>query len=216
MAAPHAGPSVGPIRHWIGKTWLKVFGWKTVGEVPPVPRAIFVAHPHTTGWDLPFTLAVAWSMRMNISWVGKNTLFRGPLKYFFRALGGVPVDRSKRNNQVKAIADAICNEERVYLAIAPSGTRTRKDHWKSGFYHISREANVPLLLAFMDYAKKQGGLGPVFMPSGDVKADMDVIRAFYDGVRGKHPENETVIRLREEEQIAPSNDTAMPMADAAE
>jgi hypothetical protein len=68
----------------------------------------------------------------------------------------------------------------------------------------------------MDYAKKEGGLGPVFMPSGDVKADMDVIRAFYDGVRGKHPENETVIRLREEEQIAPSNDTAMPMADAAE
>jgi len=202
---------VGPVRHLIGKLWLKVFGWETVGDVPNIPRAVFVAHPHTTGWDLPFTLAVAWSLRMNVSWIGKNTLFKGPLKFFFRALGGVPVDRSKRNNQVKAIADAIRNEERVFLTIAPSGTRKRRDHWKSGFYHIAREADVPLLLAFMDYSKKRGGLGPVFKPTGDMKRDMDVIRDFYEGVRGKYPENESMIRLREEDSVE-----SLPLADAAE
>ncbi len=202
---------MGPVRHLIGKLWLKVFGWETVGDVPNIPRAVFVAHPHTTGWDLPFTLAVAWSLRMNVSWIGKNTLFKGPLKFFFRALGGVPVDRSKRNNQVKAIADAIRNEERVFLTIAPSGTRKRRDHWKSGFYHIAREADVPLLLAFMDYSKKRGGLGPVFKPTGDMKRDMDVIRDFYEGVRGKYPENESMIRLREEDSVE-----SLPLADAAE
>lgn len=211
MMTTHVGPTVGPIRHAIGKLWMKVFGWEVVGRAPDVPRAVFVAHPHTTGWDLPFTLAVAWSLKMNVSWVGKNTLFKGPLKYFFRALGGVPVDRSKRANQVKAIADAIRGEERVFLTIAPSGTRSRRDHWKSGFYHIAREADVPLLLAFMDYSKKRGGLGPVFKPSGDIVADMNVIRAFYEGIRGKHPENESVIRLKEEDAFA-----SQPLADAAE
>jgi 1-acyl-sn-glycerol-3-phosphate acyltransferase len=211
MTEQQVGPRVGPVRHLIGKLWLKVFGWETVGDVPNIPRAVFVAHPHTTGWDLPFTLAVAWSLRMNVSWIGKNTLFKGPLKFFFRALGGVPVDRSKRNNQVKAIADAIRNEERVFLTIAPSGTRKRRDHWKSGFYHIAREADVPLLLAFMDYSKKRGGLGPVFKPTGDMKRDMDVIRDFYEGVRGKYPENESMIRLREEDSVE-----SLPLADAAE
>jgi 1-acyl-sn-glycerol-3-phosphate acyltransferase len=215
MTDRNVGPRVGPIRHMIGKLWLKVFGWKAVGEVPNIPHAVFVAHPHTTGWDLPFTLAVAWSLKMNVSWIGKNTLFKGPLKYFFRALGGVPVDRSKRGNQVKAIADALRREEACFLTIAPSGTRSKRDHWKSGFYHISREANAPLLLAFMDYSKKQGGLGPVFMPTGDIRKDMDVIRKFYDGVRGKYPENESEIRLREESEPV-AIDVPMPMADAAE
>lgn len=215
MTEPHVGPRVGPIRHLIGKLWLKAFGWEAVGEVPNIPHAVFVAHPHTTGWDLPFTLAVAWSLKMNVSWVGKNTLFKGPLKYFFRALGGVPVDRSKRGNQVKAIADAVKREKACFLTIAPSGTRSKRDHWKSGFYYISREANIPLLLAFMDYSKKRGGLGPVFMTTGDVRKDMDAIRKFYDGVRGKYPENESEIRLREEEEAATA-DAPMPMADAAE
>lgn len=215
MTEPLVAPRVGPIRHWIGKLWLKAFGWQAVGEVPNLSHAVFVAHPHTTGWDLPFTLAVAWSLKINVSWVGKHTLFKGPWKYFFRALGGVPVDRSKRGNQVKSIAESMNREKACFLTIAPSGTRSKRDHWKSGFYYIAREANVPLLLAFLDYSKKRGGLGPVFMPSGDVRKDMDVIRAFYKGVRGKYPENESEIRLREEERVAP-NDVPMPLADAAE
>jgi 1-acyl-sn-glycerol-3-phosphate acyltransferase len=206
----HPGPHVGPIRHWIGRLWLKAFGWKIEGEVPPVSRAVFVANPHTSGWDLPFTLAVAWSMHMNVSWIGKNNLFVGPLRWFFRALGGVPVDRSKNGNQVQKIADAILREDRCFLVIAPEGTRKRKDHWKSGFYHIAREAGVPLLLAFMDYTKKVGGLGPSFVPTGDIKRDMDVIREFYRGRDGKFPTQASTIRLKEED--AP----AFALADAAE
>ncbi|MDP3276116.1 MAG: lysophospholipid acyltransferase family protein [Deltaproteobacteria bacterium] len=206
------GPKVGPIRYWIGKLWLKAFGWQTVGEVPPIDKAVFVANPHTTGWDLPFTLAVAWSLRMNVSWAGKSSLFRGPLKYFFRALGGVSIERSKRASQVDSIAEAITREDRVFLVIAPAGTRKRRDHWKSGFYHIARKANVPMLLAFMDYSRKRGGLGPAFTPTGDIRADMNRIRAFYDGVEGKYPNNASIIRLREEDDaVAP-----MQLAEAAE
>ncbi len=195
----HPGPGVGPVRRLIGRTWLKAFGWTIANEMPSAPKAVFVAAPHTSNWDLPFTLAVAWSLDMDISWAGKDKLFRPPFGTFMRALGGVPIDRSKRNNQVEAIADALRNNEKLYLVIAPSGTRSKRDHWKSGFYRIAQAANVPMMLGFLDYEKKRGGLAFTMEPSGDVAADMERIRAFYEDVRGKHPERESVPRLKEED-----------------
>jgi 1-acyl-sn-glycerol-3-phosphate acyltransferase len=193
-------PAVGPVRHLIGRAWLRAFGWHVEGELPDEAKAVFIAAPHTSNWDLPFTLAVAWSLRTNISWIGKESLFAPPFGAFLKALGGVPIVRGKNANQVESIANAIEKEEDgVYVVIAPAGTRGKRDHWKTGFYRIAERADVPLLLGFLDYKGKRGGLGPAFKPSGDLAADMDRIRAFYADKVGKHEERMGEIRLREEE-----------------
>jgi 1-acyl-sn-glycerol-3-phosphate acyltransferase len=190
---------VGPVRRFIGRTWLKAFGWTLADELPRAPKAVFVAAPHTSNWDLPFMLAVAWSLGIDVSWAGKDNLFKPPFGPIMKALGGVPIDRSKRGNQVERIANTIRSADRLYLTIAPSGTRSRRDHWKSGFYRIAQAANVPMMLGFLDYEKKRGGLAFTMEPTGDVKADMERIRAFYKDVRGKHPGRESAPRLREED-----------------
>ncbi len=199
----HPGPHAGSVLKAIGKAWLALFGWKLEGHVPHAPRAVFVAAPHTTGWDLPFTLAVGWAMDMRISWVAKESLFRFPFGGVMRWMGGVPVVRDKRLSQVQTLAQIVREApEGRFLIIAPSGTRQKRDHWKSGFVHISREADVPILLAFLDYEKKRGGLGPCFRLSGDLRADMDRIRAFYADVKGKYPEQTSTPRLHEEDAPA--------------
>lgn len=194
------GPRAGWFLRGCGKLWLWVARWKTVGAMPDAPRAVFIASPHTSNWDLPFALAVAWAMDIRISWAGKSSLFRFPFGWLMRGLGGIPVERGKRDNQVEKIAQAIRASERMYLVIAPSGTRSKRDHWKSGFYHIAKAADAPILLAFLDFANKRGGLGPLISVTDDVTHDMDQIRTFYAGIRGKRPERETVPRLKEESQ----------------
>ncbi len=111
-----------------------------------------------------------------------------PFKWFFKWLGGIPVDRSKSSNIVAKSIQRFHQNEKLILMIAPAGTRKRVKKWKTGFYHIANGANVPIVLGFLDYRQKAGGIGPVIYPTGDIKADMKTIRAFYDGVTGKYPE----------------------------
>lgn len=198
--AAHPGPRVGPLRRLVGKAWLRAFGWTVADEMPVAEKAVFVAAPHTSNWDLPFTLAIAWALDMDISWAGKTSLFKPPFGRLMKALGGVPIDRSKRGNQVDSIADAIKSAERLYLVIAPSGTRSKRDHWKSGFYRIAQAADVPMMMGFLDYEKKRGGLAFTMKPTGDIAKDMQTIRAFYTNVRGKFPDKESTPRLREEDE----------------
>jgi 1-acyl-sn-glycerol-3-phosphate acyltransferase len=136
---------------------------------------------------------------VRLSWLGKRDLFRGPMGPVFRRLGGLPVDRGAPQNQVRQAIDWFADTPRLLLAIAPSGTRSRVAHWKSGFYHIARGANVPVLCTFLDYGRKVAGVGPAILPTGDVRADMDRIRAFYEGIVGRYPSLATPVRLREEE-----------------
>ncbi len=193
-------PAVGPVRNLIGRAWLRAFGWHAEGQLPDAPKAVFIAAPHTSNWDLPFTLAIAWTMRTNVSWIGKESLFKPPFGRFLKALGGVPIVRGQKANQVESIAEAIQRQkDGLYLVIAPAGTRGKRDHWKTGFYRIAEKADVPILLGFLDYEGKRGGLGPAFLPSGDIAADMDRIRAFYADKVGKHAERMGEIRLREEQ-----------------
>lgn len=196
----HPGPSVGPVRHLVGRAWLKLFGWKVDTVYPEAKRGVFVASPHTSYWDLPFTLAVAWSMRMNLNWVGKKELFRFPFGGFMRALGGVSVDRSQRTDFVKQTADAMKSApEGMFIVIAPSGTRSKRDHWKSGFYHLARAADAPLLIAYLDYGRKRGGVGMLEDATDDVRGLMTRVREFYRDVEGRHPAQTSTPRLREED-----------------
>jgi 1-acyl-sn-glycerol-3-phosphate acyltransferase len=170
--------------------FLRWNGWTIEGALPAsASRCVLIAAPHTSNWDLPYTLMVAFALRLHIRWMGKASLFRFPYGGAMRWLGGIAVDRSKNNNLVAASADALKQADGpLQLVVPPEGTRGKTRHWKTGFYFIALEARVPVILAFMDYRRKVSGLGPVFTPSGDVDADMAKIKAFYAGVQGRNPD----------------------------
>ena len=170
------------------RAFLKLNGWTVEGSLPPwAAKSVLIAAPHTSNWDLPYTLMVAFCLRLNIHWMGKASLFRFPFGPVMRWLGGIAVDRSKANNLVAASAAVlVAADGPLQLVVPPEGTRGRTRHWKSGFYFIALEAGVPVVLAYMDYHRKVSGLGPVFKPTGDVDADMAEIKRFYAGVRGRN------------------------------
>ena len=166
---------------------LGLAGWRIEGRLPPIPKFVLVGAPHTSNWDLPYTLLMAFALRANIRWLGKEAIFRRPFRGFFEWLGGIPVQRSRSQNLVEGLIQHFHNHENLILTIAPAGTRQRVLRWKTGFYHIAWGAQVPIVLGFLDYARKAGGIGPVVHPTGDMAADMKTIRGFYEGVTGKHP-----------------------------
>jgi hypothetical protein len=188
------------LRYLIGKVWLGAFGWHVEGGPPDVRKAVVVAYPHTSGWDLPFTLAVSFVLGVRFNWIGKHTLFKAPFGPFFRFLGGVPVDRGGRHNAVTATAELLREHDELLVIIAPEGTRGKAKRWRTGFYYIALAADVPIVCGFLDYEKKCGGFGHVFRPSGDIEADWAALRDFYAGVKGKHPATQGEITLGEEER----------------
>ena len=168
--------------------FLKLTGWKIEGILPPgCHRSVLIAAPHTSNWDLPYTLMVAFSLRLDIYWMGKEQLFRPPFRSLMRWLGGIPVDRARSTNIVAAsVATLRAATRPLQLIVPPEGTRSRTRFWKTGFYHIAVHAQVPIVMAFMDYKRKISGLGPVFLPTGDIDADMLAIKAFYAPFTGKN------------------------------
>ena len=172
---------------WLG---MKATGWKMVGEYPEeARRGVIIGAPHTSNWDLPVALMGAFYWRLNIFWMGKDSIFRFPFGGLMRWLGGVAVDRSRSHNMTQAIADALAaTPGQAQLVIAPEGTRKRVTEWKTGFYYIALQAQLPICMAYVDYAKKEIGHFGLFTPTGDVQADMQRIRALYANVKGKNPE----------------------------
>ncbi|MET0624134.1 MAG: lysophospholipid acyltransferase family protein [Pyrinomonadaceae bacterium] len=188
--------------YWAGRLWLGVFGWKVEGDVTAFKKYVVVAAPHTSNWDFPFMMAAAHVLGVRASWLGKHTIFAPPWGWFFRGLGGIPVDRRAPQTMVAQLAERFKAGDELILALAPEGTRGKVPVWKSGFYHIAAESRVPIALGFLDYERKLCGLGPYVKPTGNVRADMDEIRAFYQNIRAKHPEHASEPRLREETQPA--------------
>jgi 1-acyl-sn-glycerol-3-phosphate acyltransferase len=188
----------------LGALYLRLAGWRIEGRFPDTAKAVVIAAPHTSNWDLPLMLAIAAVLGVRPAWLGKRELFRWPVGRLMRALGGLPVDRAARQNLVQQAVDRLGSVDRLHLVIPPSGTRSRATHWKSGFYHIARGGRVPIVCAFLDYRRRVGGIGPVLMPSGDVAGDMTRIRAFYADIAGKFPEAATPVRLRDEEESVPA------------
>ena len=184
----------------IGRLYLRLIGWRVEGRFPDVSKAVVIAAPHTSNWDMPLMLAIAYGVGVRPAWLGKRELFRGPFGWVMRWLGGLPVDRAVRQNLVQQAVDGFALADQLHLVIPPSGTRSGATHWKSGFYHIASGAGVPIVCAFLDYRRKVGGIGPVLAPSGNVAADMVPIRAFYADVTGKFPELAAPVRLLEEDE----------------
>lgn len=181
-------PIVNTLLRGVSIAFLRLTGWKVVGKLPPdAVKSVLIAAPHTSNWDLPYTLMVAFALRLNVYWMGKASLFKPPFRGVMMWLGGIPVDRRQSNNLVAASSAAITRAAGpLQLIVPPEGTRSGTRFWKTGFYYIASEAGVPIVMAYLDYEKKVGGLGPVFKTTGDVDANMATIKAFYAQVKGKN------------------------------
>ena len=183
-------PVVNTIFRGLSIVFMKLSGWKVEGQLPPNgQKCVLIAAPHTSNWDLPYTLMVAFVLHLNIYWMGKRQLFRFPFRHIMMWLGGIPVTRESSNNLVAASVETMKNAKGpLQLVVPPEGTRGKTRYWKTGFYYIAVGAGVPIVMAYMDYERKVSGLGPVFHPTGDIEADMVAIKAFYAPFKGKNAE----------------------------
>ncbi len=186
------------MREALGKAILDAAGWTIASDRPPSDKFVLIAAPHTSNWDFLYSIACTNSFGLPLRFMAKDSLFRGPQGVLLRALGGMAIDRSKHNNMVDAMVREFAERDALVLLVPPEGTRQAGQYWKSGFYHIARGASVPVGTGFVDYSRKRVGIGPLMTLSGNVKADMDAIRAFYADKHAKHPARFTPPRLREE------------------
>ena len=186
----------------IGERALRARGWTMHGETPTEPVVVFIAAPHTSNHDLFLMLWMTWARGVHPRFLMKKEAFRGPAGPMFRTLGGISVDRDAPRGVVDELIAEARETGQMAIVIAPEGTRRQGKYWKSGFYRIAQALDVPICLAWCDGPTKSVGFGPVLTPTGDVRADMDVIRAFYADKRGIHPQRRTEPRLREEDEPA--------------
>ena len=181
-------PIVNTVLRGLSLIFLKLAGWQVKGALPPgAEKSVLIAAPHTSNWDLPYTLMVAFSLRLTPYWMGKEQIFKPPFRGLMMWLGGLPVDRARSTNLVAASVEALkAANGPLQLIVPPEGTRGKTRFWKTGFYYIAQGAQVPIVMAYLDYDKKIGGLGPVFQPTGDIDADMAAIKSFYAPFKGKN------------------------------
>lgn len=194
--SPSSPPRIDPLRHTLGKLILRLNGWRVEGDWPKVPKMVIIFAPHTSNWDFVYAMSAILSRGYKPNYLGKKSLFWGPLGWFMRWMGGIPVNRGRSYNMVEQTVRAIQASETMMLGIAPEGTRSHSGYWRSGFYHIAHQANVPIVFFSLDYRKKLARFGEGILPSGDIQADMEKIRPFFEGVQGKFPNQMGEIRFR--------------------
>ncbi len=184
------------VRRTIARLVLRLSRWTTVGTVPQ--RAVLVGAPHTSNWDWVLTMLLAWDNSIQIKLLVKQEFFVGPLAPILRSTGAVALDRANPGGTIRDLLAEADGDEPFVLGLAAEGTRSRGEYWKSGFYRIAQKSGLPITLAFIDGPSRTVGWGPTFVPTGDVRVDMDLIRAFYADKTGLRPEGFTPPRLREE------------------
>ena len=168
---------------------LKLMGWKVIGTYPPeIKKCVLIAGPHTSMWDFILGRMAFYRFHIKVKFLIKKELFKFPFGGLLKRLGGIPVNRGKKNNMIEYISELFEKSEKLIIVITPEGTRKYNAHWKKGFYYIAQRANVPIVMAFIDYAKKEGGIGKVMYPSGNFEEDFKIIEDFYRGKNAKYPE----------------------------
>ena len=166
-----------------------ILGWKLVGDFPKdIKKYVVIAAPHTSWQDFPIGILARNTSGIKINFIGKDSLFKGPFGFIFRSLGGTPVDRSKSNNLVDAIVDVFNSKEEFRLALSPEGTRKKVDKWKTGFYYIAKGANVPIVMATLDFENKQVKFSEPYYTTENKEKDFEYFKSFYKGVQGKKPD----------------------------
>ena len=167
-----------------------ILGWKAVGTFPKnLKKYVIIAAPHTHWLDFPLGVTIKYAEGAPINYIGKASLFKPPFGFIFRWLGGAPVDRSKSNNKVETIVNTFNSHENFVLALSPEGTRKKIDKWKTGFYYIAKGANVPIIMATLDFGKKEVKISDPYYLTENMEEDFNFFHKFYEGVEGKIPEN---------------------------
>ena len=189
------------VRKAFARLVLRLARWKTVGQAPTT--GILVGAPHTSSWDWVAMLLLTWRDGVQARVLIKRELFRGPLAVLLRVTGGIPLDRRNPGQTIRTLLAEAAVAEQFLLVLAAEGTREAGEFWKAGFYRIAQQTRLPITLGFIDGPTRTMGFGPTFAPTGDIKADMDLVRAFYADKHGIHPELRTEPRLREEGQVDP-------------
>jgi 1-acyl-sn-glycerol-3-phosphate acyltransferase len=174
---------------------LSALGWQLDARLPSEKKFVIIGAFHTSNWDFPLGILGMWALGLKASWVGKHTLFRGPLGPILKRMGGIPVDRSVHTGFIQRVAELYNTREQMALTIAAEGTRSKTTHWKTGFYFIALEAKVPIALGYIDYRNKRLGVGGALYPTGDISKDFEIIRDFYRDKSGLRPENQGPIAL---------------------
>ena len=185
------------LRWLVAQVLLRLSRWRTTGEVPR--KGVLVGAPHTSNWDWVLTMLLAWDSGVTIRLLVKKEFFKGPIGWILLRTGAVPLDRENPGETIRRLIADAETDETFLLGIAAEGTRSKVDYWKSGFYRIAQQTDLPITLAWLDAPSRTVGWGPTFPVTGDVTADMDRLRAFYADKRGFHPELATAPRLREED-----------------
>lgn len=181
----------------LSRRLLRACGWTLRYVPPPSPKSVVIFYPHTSNWDFPLGLLARGATGLQVSFVGKHTLFRWPVGGLMRRLGGIPIDRGARAGLVEALTAEFARRESFHVAIAPEGTRSRSEHWRTGFYQLARAAQVPVGLGFFDYPRREIGIEHWLTMSGDTAADLARIAACYAGRQGLNAGQATPIRFRE-------------------
>ena len=172
----------------LGRLVLRLLGWHLDVHLPREPKVVIAAAPHTSNWDGLVGISAILALGIRINWFAKDTLFRWPFRGLLMALGGVPIRRNAPGGVVEQTARIFATRERVYVGMTPEGTRSRAPEWKSGFYRIAMATGAPILVAYIDYARREIGTGPLIRPSGDYAADLETIQSYFRAVTPRHPE----------------------------
>lgn len=178
---------------WLAKfIYVKILRWRIVGNTnfskDTIKKAVIIAAPHTSWHDFYIGLLLRKIVNVKTNFIGKAELFKWPFGYYFRAIGGAPVNRTERQDLVGSIVNMFNEREEFRLTLAPEGTRKKVDKWRTGFYHIAKQANVPIIMFTLDFENKQNKVSEPYFPTNDQEADFKIINAFYNGVKGKIPE----------------------------
>ncbi|PJK14129.1 acyltransferase [Lysobacteraceae bacterium NML07-0707] len=188
LPLPALAPRVGrnALLRWLGRSILKLGGWRMEGEFPNVPKLVLIGAPHSSNWDGIWGFAALLAMDLDLRVLGKKELFWGPMAWLMRLMRVIPIDRKAPGGFVAQSIDTMNAAEQLWIGLAPEGTRKKVKDWKNGFWKLARGADVPVVMAYFHYPDKVIGIGPTLEMSADAEADMARIRQWYRPWQGKN------------------------------
>lgn len=204
MHLPPSVPTTGArFTKALGRTMMALTGWRFEGTLPDLAKFVIVVVPHTSNWDFVFGVYAKLALALEVTWIGKHTLFRWPLGAVFRRLGGVPVIRDKAHDVVSQVVAEFNARDRMVFALAPEGTRSRVDEWRSGYWHIARQAQVPIVPVGLDYRKRAIVIGEPLTTGDTLEADEQLLRQFFSQIQPRVPAGYSPIgKEKHEKRIA--------------